>query len=479
MTTERPDLSPRERMRIERHEVPARSAVIRAMDFREVNLGYSQVLAMEEAERCLDCQNPRCIDGCPVRVNIPRFIELLAGGDLKGAAESLLDDNALPCVTGRVCPQETQCEGLCIRGKKGEPVAVGALERFVADWALEHLDELEGRHDPDTGRRVAIVGSGPAGLTAAGELAKSGHSVTVFEAFHAPGGVLIYGIPEFRLPKDIVQKEVDRLKELGVKIEVNAIVGKTWTLRELRQDFDAVFIAVGAGLPVFMGIPGEDLKGVYSANEYLTRVNLMGAFRKDTDTPVLQGQRVVVVGGGNVAMDAVRTALRMGATEAIVAYRRGKDELPARREEVHHAEEEGVKFELMASPVEVIGNEQGWVTGLRCQMMELGEPDDSGRRRPRAIPDSEYVIDCDMVVVAIGTRSNPMLTSSEPDLRINEWGYLVVDDERHDQRARHLRRWRHRARRGHGHPGHGRRQARRAGHRALPGHRRELLPAAR
>jgi glutamate synthase (NADPH/NADH) small chain len=427
--TERPDLSPRDRMQIERHEVPARSAVIRSMDFNEVSLGYSQALAMEEAERCLDCKNPRCIDGCPVRVDIPQFITLLAGGDLHAAAESLLDDNALPCVTGRVCPQETQCEALCIRAKKGEPVAVGALERFVADWAQDHLDELESNIDPDTGKRVAIVGSGPAGLTAAGELAKTGHKVTVFEAFHAPGGVLIYGIPEFRLPKDIVQKEIDRLKSLGVSIEVNAIVGKTWTLRELRQDFDAVFLAVGAGLPVFMGIEGEDFKGVYSANEYLTRVNLMGAFREDTDTPVLQGQKVVVVGGGNVAMDAVRTARRMGAKQATIAYRRGKEELPARAEEVHHAEEEGVKFELMASPVRILSNDEGWVSGIECQMMELGEPDDSGRRRPRAIPDSEYIVECDMVVVAIGTRSNPMLTSSEPDLKINEWGYLIVDED--------------------------------------------------
>ena len=427
--TERPDLSPKERMQIERHDIPARSAVIRAMDFNEVSLGYSQALAMEEAERCLDCRNPRCIEGCPVRVNIPQFITHLAEGDLHKAAESLLDDNALPCVTGRVCPQETQCEGLCIRSKKGEPVAVGALERFVADWAQDHLDELETNVSPDTGRRVAIVGSGPAGLTAAGELAKSGHAVTVFEAFHAPGGVLIYGIPEFRLPKDIVQKEVDRLKALGVTIEVNAIVGKTWTLRELRQNFDAVFLAVGAGLPVFMGIEGEDLKGVYSANEYLTRVNLMGAFREDTDTPVLHGQKVVVVGGGNVAMDSVRTARRLGAKEAIIAYRRGKDELPARSEEVHHAEEEGVKFELMASPVRILSNDEGWVSGIECQMMELGEPDESGRRRPQAIPDSEYVVDCDMVVVAIGTRSNPMLTSSEPDLKINEWGYLIVDED--------------------------------------------------
>ena len=468
--TERPDLSPQERMRIERHDVPARSAVIRTMDFREVSLGYSQVLAMEEAERCLDCRNPRCIDGCPVRVNIPRFIELLAEGDLAGAAESLLDDNALPCVTGRVCPQETQCEGLCIRGKKGEPVAVGALERFVADWALEHRGELRGRRDPDTGRRVAVVGSGPAGLTAAGELARSGHKVTIFEAFHAPGGVLIYGIPEFRLPKDIVAREIDRLRELGVSIEVNAIVGKTWTLRELRQDFDAVFIAVGAGLPVFMGIPGEDLKGVYSANEYLTRVNLMGAFRKDTDTPVLQGQRVVVVGGGNVAMDAVRTARRMGATEAVVAYRRGKEELPARREEVQHAEEEGVRFELMASPVEVLGNDDGWVTGLRCQMMELGEPDESGRREAAGHP-------------GLGVRHrlrhdrgrHRHAQQPDADLERARPAHQRVGLPRrrpggHDERAGHLRGRRHRARGGHGHPGHGRRQARGARHREVPRH---------
>ena len=427
--TERPSLTPRERMAIERHDIPARSATIRARDFAEVNLGYTQILAAAEAERCLDCKNPRCIDGCPVRVNIPRFIELVAGGDMKGAAESLLDDNALPCVTGRVCPQETQCEALRIRGVKGDPVAIGALERFVADWAMENMDELTLLRKAPNGRSVAIVGSGPAGLTAAGELAKSGYDVTIFEAFHAPGGVLIYGIPEFRLPKDIVQAEVERLKDMGVQIEVNAIVGKTWTLGELRAQFDAIFIAVGAGLPVFMGVPGENLKGVYSANEYLTRVNLMGAFREDSDTPVLHGQRVAVVGGGNVAMDAVRTARRLGASEATIVYRRGKEELPARLEEVHHAEEEGIRFELLTAPLEVLGDEAGWVRGLRCQMMELGEPDASGRRRPVPIPDSEFVIDCEMVVVAIGTRSNPLLTASEPDLRINEWGYLVVDED--------------------------------------------------
>ena len=426
---ERPALTPKERMKIERHDVPARPADIRARDFTEVSLGYTALLAAAEAERCLQCAKPFCIDGCPVQVNIPRFIDLVAQGDMKGAAESLLDDNALPCVTGRVCPQEAQCEAVCVRAKKGEPVAIGALERFVADWAMEHGDELPHAVHPATGRRVAIVGSGPAGLTAAGELAKSGCHVTIFEAFHAPGGVLVYGIPEFRLPKDIVRGEVDRLRDMGVEIEVNAIIGKTWTVRELRSEYDAVLLAVGAGLPVFMGIPGEDLKGVYSANEYLTRVNLMGAFREDADTPVLHRQRVTVVGGGNVAMDAVRTARRLGADEAAIVYRRGKEELPARREEVHHAEEEGIRFEFLVAPLEVLGDEAGWVRGLRCQRMELGEPDDSGRRRPQPVPDSEFVIDCEIVVMAIGTRSNPLLTASESDLAINEWGYLVVDED--------------------------------------------------
>ena len=426
---ERPQLNPRERMALGRNAMPERDARIRATDFVEVNLGFSDVLAAAEAERCLQCKNPLCIEGCPVRVNIPRFIDLVAGGDLKGAAESLLDDNALPCVTGRVCPQESQCEGRCLRGRKGEPVAIGALERYVADWAMNHHDQLPHTVHPPSGKRVAIVGSGPAGLTAAGELVKSGHHVTIFEAFHAPGGVLIYGIPEFRLPKDIVQAEVTRLKESGVEIQVDAIVGKTWTLRELRSMYDAVFIAVGAGLPVFMNVPGENLKGVYSANEYLTRVNLMGAFRSESDTPVLHGHRVVVVGGGNVAMDSVRTSRRLGADEAVIIYRRGKDELPARREEVHHAEQEGVRFELLAAPLEILGDAEGWVRGLRCIRMELGEPDASGRRRPVEMPGSEFEIPCEMVVVAIGTRSNPLLTASEPDLRINQWGYLVVDED--------------------------------------------------
>ena len=422
---ERAPVSPKERMTILRQLMPEQAAEARARNFEEVNLGLTQQLAMLEAERCLMCNNPVCIAGCPVAVNIPRFIDLLARGDMRGAADSLLDDNALPCVTGRVCPQETQCEQVCLRGKKGDPVAIGYLERFVADWANHHRESAPAA-PLSSGKSVAVVGSGPAGLTAAGELAKRGHAVTVFEAFHTAGGVLIYGIPEFRLPKDIVHDEIARLESMGVRIEPNSIIGKTYTLDELREQFDALFIAVGAGLPVFMDVPGENLKGVYSANEYLTRVNLMGAYRPDSDTPVLHGQRVAVVGGGNVAMDSVRTARRLGAAEAMIVYRRSEQELPARREEVHHAQQEGIRFEMLVAPVEVVG-ENGWVTGLRCVRMELGEPDDSGRRRPVPIPGSEFVIDCDMVVVAIGTRSNPVLTTSAAGLALNKWGYIEVD----------------------------------------------------
>ena len=421
-------IGPKDRMLLDRVGMLEQDPDARAHNFDEVNLGFTERLAVLEAERCLQCKNPKCIDGCPVRVNIPRFIELLRVGDLPAAANSLLDDNALPCVTGRVCPQETQCEGLCLRAKKGKPVAIGYLERYVADWAQAHPEALTHQRPAASGRTVAIVGSGPAGLTAAGELAKRGHQVTVFEAFHAPGGVLIYGIPEFRLPKDIVQAEVDRLRESGVTIEPNSIIGKMFTLAELREQFDAVFLAVGAGLPVFMGVPGENFKGVYSANEYLTRVNLMGAWTPNADTPVLHGQRVVVVGGGNVAMDSVRTARRLGAEDAVIVYRRGPDELPARAEEVHHATEEGVRFEFQVAPLEVLADAERWVTGLRCIRMELGEPDDSGRRRPVPIEGSEFVIDCDMVVVAIGTRSNPILRSTAPDLAVNEWGYITTDD---------------------------------------------------
>jgi glutamate synthase (NADPH) small chain len=426
--TDRAELTPKERMQIDRVAMPEQAAEVRATNFREVNLGLTEQLAILEAERCLQCPKPYCIDGCPVRVNIPRFLKFLREGDLPGAANSLLDDNALPCVTGRVCPQETQCEGVCLRGKKGQSVAIGHLERFVADWAQAHPDALDDGAVERSGRSVAIVGSGPAGLTAAGELAKRGHDVTIFEAFHAAGGVLVYGIPEFRLPKDIVQAEVDRLVDAGVTIEANAIIGKTYTLPELRERFDAVFVAVGAGLPVFMDVPGENLKGVYSANEYLTRVNLMGAWEPESDTPVLHGQRVVVVGGGNVAMDSVRTARRLGAAEAVCVYRRSREELPARAEEVHHAEQEGVRFAFLLSPIEILGDDEGWVTGLRCVRMELGEPDESGRRRPEPVAGSEFTIDCDMVVVAIGTRSNPLLTATAPDLALNQWGYIVTDE---------------------------------------------------
>ncbi|HEY7025539.1 MAG TPA: NADPH-dependent glutamate synthase [Candidatus Limnocylindrales bacterium] len=424
---ERAPITKKERMTILRQHMPEQDANARAHNFAEVNLGLPEMLAVIEAERCLQCPKPYCIDGCPVRVNIPRFIDLLARGDMRAAADSLLDDNALPCVTGRVCPQESQCEGVCLRAKTGDAVAIGYLERFVADWANAHRNGPATPVANTTGKSVAIVGSGPAGLTAAGELAKRGHAVTVFEAFHAPGGVLIYGIPEFRLPKQIVRDEIERLAQMGVEIEPNAIIGKTYALDELRAEFDAVFIAVGAGLPVFMNVPGENLKGVYSANEYLTRVNLMGAYDPNSDTPVLKGQRVAVVGGGNVAMDAVRTARRMGANDAVIVYRRGEEELPARLEEVHHAQQEGVRFELLAAPVEVTGRD-GWVTGLRCRRMELGEPDQSGRRRPVAVEGSDFTIDCDMVVVAIGTRSNPLLTATAGNLSVNQWGYIEVDD---------------------------------------------------
>jgi glutamate synthase (NADPH/NADH) small chain len=420
-------LPKKERMRIDRHSMIEQDAIERAKNFAEVNLGYTEQLAIVEADRCLQCPKPYCIDGCPVAVNIPKFIQLLGEGDVKSAADSLLGDNALPCVTGRVCPQETQCEQVCLRGKTGKPVAIGHLERFVADWALDHRDAFPELKPTLSGKTVAIVGSGPAGLTAAGELNKRGHKVTIFEAFHAPGGVLVYGIPEFRLPKDIVQKEVDRLVRDGVEIQPNSIIGKTFTLPELRSRFDAVFVAVGAGLPIFMGVPGENLKGVYSANEYLTRVNLMGAYNPDADTPVLRGKRVAVVGGGNVAMDAVRTAKRLGAAEAVIVYRRSRNELPARAEEVHHAEEEGIRFEFLTAPKEVLGDEKGWVSGLKCIRMELGEPDASGRRRPVEIPGSEFVFDCDIAVAAIGTRSNPLLTSTSPDLKVNKWGYIEVD----------------------------------------------------
>lgn len=424
-----PVLSKRERLRIGRQVMPAADPQVRAASFTEVNLGFTEQLALLEARRCLDCKVATCVPGCPVHVDIPAFVRLIEAGDLAGAARSLFGDNALPAVTGRVCPQETQCEAVCVRGRKGEPVAIGHLERFVADWARAHAQPVVAAPPVPTGRRVAVVGSGPGGLTAAGELAARGHEVTVFEAFHRPGGVLVYGIPEFRLPNAIVDGEVARLEALGVRLECNVVVGRTYSLDDLRAIFDAVFLCVGAGLPVFMDLPGEGLKGVYSANEYLTRVNLMEARPVGgSDTPVLHGRRVVVVGGGNVAVDAARVARRLGAEEVVLAYRRGRGEMPARAEEIAHAEEEGISLALQVAPVAVEGDADGWVSGLRCVDMALGEPDDSGRARPVAVEGSEHVLPCDTVVVAIGTRANPLLTGSAPDLRLNPWGNIDVDE---------------------------------------------------
>ncbi|MBE2215032.1 MAG: NADPH-dependent glutamate synthase [Opitutaceae bacterium] len=425
-------LSPKERLAIQRQAMPEQDATARAHNFAEVNLGFTEQLALLEAERCIQCKDPKCVNGCPVHVHIPRFIDLVARGDMASAAQSLLCDNALPAVTGRVCPQETQCEVECVRGLKGKPVAIGYLERYVADWAMKnHATVAAATPAPQaaTGRKVAVVGAGPAGLTAAGELARAGHDVTIYEALHQPGGVLVYGIPEFRLPKQIVDLEVKRLTDAGVKIECNVVVGRTWTLGELRERFDAVFIANGAGLPVFMNVPGENLKGVYSANEYLTRVNLMAAYEfPQADTPVLVGRKVVVVGGGNVAMDAVRTAKRLGAETATIVYRRTLKEMPARVEEVHHAEAEGIHFEFLVAPLEVVGSDKKWVTGLKCVRMHLGEPDASGRRSPTPVPGSEFVLECDVVVVAIGTRANPLLTATCPELKLNKRGNIEVDE---------------------------------------------------
>ncbi len=419
----------KQRLQIQRQKMPEQDATARAANFEEVNLGFTEQVALLEADRCLQCKDPKCVSGCPVGVNIRSFVELLSKGKIAEAARSLMCDNALPAVTGRVCPQETQCEAECIRGGKGLPVGIGYLERYVADWARTHRDQLPQVKATPTGKKIAIVGSGPAGLTAAGQLARLGHDVTIYEALHKPGGVLVYGIPEFRLPKKIVAQEVERLQEAGVKIECNVIIGRTYTLPELRGRFDAVFIANGAGLPVFMNVPGENLKGVYSANEYLTRINLMAAYQfPKSDTPVLVGQRVAVVGGGNVAMDAVRTAKRLGAKEAMIVYRRRNEELPARAEEVHHAKDEGVQFHFLTAPTEVVGSDQRWVTGLKCVRMKLGARDASGRARPEPVSDSEFILPCDVVVVAIGTRANPLLTATCPDLKLNKHGNILVDE---------------------------------------------------
>ena len=424
-----PTISAKERMQITRQAMPEQDAHQRSGNFKEVNLGFSEQLALLEAQRCIQCKEAKCIKGCPVMVNIPRFIKFITDGDLAGAAKSLFGDNALPSISGRVCPQEEQCEGSCIRGVKGQPVAIGYLERFIADWARNQGGAAAAIEPAaPSGRKVAVIGGGPAGLTAAGELVKQGHEVTIYEALHKPGGVLVYGIPEFRLPKKIVAAEVDRLTKAGVKIECNVVIGRTYTIPELRAQFDAILIANGAGLPVFMNVPGENLKGVYAANEYLTRVNLMEAYDiANTNTPVLMGKRVAVVGGGNVAMDAVRTATRLGAEQAMIVYRRTKEEMPARAEEVHHAAHEGVDFQLLVAPLEVIGDGKRWVTGLKCQRMELGEPDASGRRKPQPVAGSEFVLDCDVVVVAIGTKSNPLLTATCPELKLNKWGNIETD----------------------------------------------------
>jgi len=407
-----------------------RPANVRRRDFDEVPRGYTPDEARTEAARCLLCKKPQCIAGCPVGIDIPGFVKLIAEGKFEEAADRILLVNALPAVCGRVCPQETQCEIKCVLGKKGDPLAIGNLERFVADWKREHGSCPMPPSSPSTGRKVAVVGSGPAGLTCAGELLGRGHSVTIFEAFHKTGGVLVYGIPEFRLPKAIVQDEVDRLAARGVRIVTSAVIGKLDTVDDLLAEFDAVFIGVGAGAPMFLGVPGEDFLGVYSANEYLTRTNLMRAYdRERADTPILRAKHVAVVGGGNVAMDSARTALRLGAEEVYLIYRRSRTEMPARAAEIHHAEEEGIRFNLLTNPTRILGDERGWVTGIECQRQELGEPDVSGRRRPIPIQGSEFVIPVDAVVVAIGNRPNPIVPKSTPDMQTNKWGLIVADEK--------------------------------------------------
>ena len=404
---------------------------VRATNFEEVCYGYNQEEAMEEASRCINCKNAKCIQGCPVGINIPAFVHEVKEGNIEEAYKIIGQSSALPAVCGRVCPQESQCEGKCIRGIKGESISIGKLERFVADYALEHDIKPVGA-DKKNGHKVAVIGSGPAGLTCAGDLAKLGYDVTVFEALHELGGVLVYGIPEFRLPKQkVVAKEIAKVKELGVHFETNVVIGKSTTIDMLIEDegFEAVFIGSGAGLPMFMGIPGENANGVFSANEYLTRSNLMKAFRDDYDTPIAHGKKVAVVGGGNVAMDAARCAKRMGADEVYIVYRRSEKELPARLEEIHHAKEEGVVFKFLTAPLEVLSDENFNVTGLKCQQMELGEPDASGRRRPIPVEGSEFVIDLDCVIAAIGTSPNPLIRHTTPGLETNRKGCIVADDE--------------------------------------------------
>ena len=421
-----------------RNEMPTQDALVRAHNFHEVALGYTEEQAIDEANRCLSCKNMPCVAGCPVKIHIPEFIAKIKEGDFEGAYQIITKTSSLPAVCGRVCPQETQCESKCVRGIKGESVGIGRLERFVADWHNTFCTE-EPVKPEGNGHRVAVVGSGPSGLTCAGDLAKKGYEVTVYEALHTPGGVLVYGIPEFRLPKKIVAKEVDTLQKLGVRIETNVVIGKTLTIDELFEaGYEAVFVGSGAGLPNFMGIPGEALNGVYSANEFLTRSNLMKSYLDDPQTPIMKGGRVAVVGGGNVAMDAARTALRLGAEKVYIIYRRSMEELPARREEVEHAEEEGVEFRLLCNPTEILGYhnpddardpKNGFVTGITCVNMKLGEPDERGRRRPVVDEGSEFTMDVDTVIMSIGTSPNPLIKSTTEGLEVNRWGGIVVNED--------------------------------------------------
>ena len=416
-------------MSLKKVPMPEQDPQVRARNFQEVTLGYTEEMAVEEAGRCLNCKNPKCVEGCPVNVRIPEFIAKVRERDFKAAYEIITSTNALPALSGRVCPQETQCESKCVRGVKGEPVAIGRLERFVADWYRENVNAMPEKV-PSNGIKVAVVGSGPAGLTCASDLAKKGYQVSVFEALHTAGGVLVYGIPEFRLPKAIVANEVTKLQAQGVEVMTNMVIGRVLTIDELfEMGFKAVFVGSGAGLPMFMGIPGESLKGVLSANEYLTRTNLMKAYNSDSDTPVIHSKAVAVVGGGNVAMDAARCAMRLGAEHVYVVYRRGEAEMPARLEEQHHAKEEGIEFKTLTNPVEIVADETGRVCGMKCVKMELGEPDASGRRRPIAVPDSEFLLDVDTVIMSLGTSPNPLIRSTTPGLETNRKGCLIVNED--------------------------------------------------
>ena len=415
-------------MSLKKTPMPEQDPKVRARNFQEVSLGYTAEQAIEEANRCLKCKNPKCVTGCPVNIRIPDFIAKVQEGDFKAAYEIISSTNALPALSGRVCPQESQCECHCVRGIKGEPVAIGRLERFCADWYRENINTMPEKVETN-GTKVAVVGSGPAGLTAASDLAKKGYAVTMFEALHTAGGVLVYGIPEFRLPKAIVANEVKKLEALGVEVMTNMVIGRVLTIDELfEMGYKAIFVGSGAGLPMFMHIPGESLKGVMSANEYLTRTNLMKAYNSDSDTPVIRSKAVAVVGGGNVAMDAARCAMRLGADKVYIVYRRGEAEMPARLEEVHHAKEEGIELKTLCNPVEILGDENGRVRGMKCVRMELGEPDASGRRRPVEIPGSEFILDVDTVVMSLGTSPNPLIRSTTPGLDTNRKGCLIVDE---------------------------------------------------